>query len=194
LGKVLRYCPHCGVWLVKPRRPRAHRFFFAIIRAAYDNWPEAHPEFQPVDEDQLRAWLLCRTKHSARVGNLLNIRGPVDAAWEAKLADFVAMAVIAVRQHGYALPVTDESGYIELIVPKSIAYEQLGEEEFAPIRDDVFALIEANTGMKLKELRSHVKASEGRFHPRTQSADAGGGETGAQTVLPDDQGVRRSLG
>lgn len=152
MGKVLRYCPHCGCVLTKPRSPRAHRFFFAMIDAAYDNWPADHPEFKPTDCEQLRAWLLCQTKHSVRIGNLLNVNFPDPA----RQIDFLTMAVAAVRQHGYGLPVTDGYGYVELIIPQSISYDKLGEEEFAPIRDDVFFLIEKNIGISIKELRKHV--------------------------------------
>jgi hypothetical protein len=153
LGRVLRYCPHCGCVLTKPRAPKAHRFFFAMIHAAYDNWPADHPEFHPTDCEQLRAWLLCRTPHSVRIGNLLNINFPD----QERLEDFIIMAVAAVRQHGYGIPATDGKGFVELIVPQSIAFDKLSEEEFAPIRDDVFHLIELNTGMALKDLRRTLK-------------------------------------
>lgn len=152
MSRVLRFCPHCGCVLSKPRSPKAHRFFFAMMDAAYDNWPATH-EFQPTDCEQLRAWLLCQTKHSVRIGNLLNVNFPDPD----RQIDFLNMAVAAVRQHGYGLPITDGHGYVELIIPKSIAYDKLDEKEFSPIRDDVFELIEKNTGMKIKELQRHVR-------------------------------------
>lgn len=46
----------------KPRSIDQHRRFFGLVRACFDHWPESH-EFQPDNEEHLRAYLLVKAKH-----------------------------------------------------------------------------------------------------------------------------------
>ena len=51
-------CSHCGCDLRDiPRSPPQHRRFFAVVAAAFDQWPHDHG-FQPEDREHLRAYLL----------------------------------------------------------------------------------------------------------------------------------------
>ena len=147
MAKVLRICPHCGCELVKARSPRHHRFFFAVIAHAYENWPEAH-DFQPDSAEHLRAWLLTHTKHKFRLGNGLNAEKPDPL----KMVDFVEMCLFEVRKSGYGFVVMESNGEMTMHFPKSINYAELDQEEFAPIADDVFAVIEAEMKTTIKEL------------------------------------------
>lgn len=46
----------------KPRSLDQHRRFFGLVRALFAHWPEAH-EFQPDNEEHLRAYLLVKAGH-----------------------------------------------------------------------------------------------------------------------------------
>jgi len=46
----------------KPRSLDQHRRFFGLVRACFHHWPEAH-EFQPDNEEHLRAYLLVKAGH-----------------------------------------------------------------------------------------------------------------------------------
>ncbi len=51
-------CPHCGCDNdAPPRSSVQHRRFFAVVAAAFDQWPHDHG-FQPEDSEHLRAYLL----------------------------------------------------------------------------------------------------------------------------------------
>ena len=59
------HCPDCGC-VIKEHKPRSnpqHRRFFGMIAAAYHQWPEQFQEFQPLDVEHLRAWLLVKAGH-----------------------------------------------------------------------------------------------------------------------------------
>jgi len=59
------HCPECGC-VIKDDKPRSnpqHRRFFGMIAAAYHQWPEQFKEFQPLDAEHLRAWLLIKAGH-----------------------------------------------------------------------------------------------------------------------------------
>ena len=46
----------------KPRSVIQHNRFFGLVKALYSHWPEKL-EFQPDNEDHLRAYLLVKAKH-----------------------------------------------------------------------------------------------------------------------------------
>ena len=46
----------------KPRSIDQHKRFFGLVRALYHHWPEGH-DFQPDNEEHLRAYLLVKAKH-----------------------------------------------------------------------------------------------------------------------------------
>lgn len=159
--KETEYCPACGFVLKKPRSPKAHRHFFAVIDAAHENWPEDH-EFQPTSPEHLRAWLLVRTGYADTIGNLLDMRRPTME----KLEDFLEMCLVAMKNRGYVFP-AERDGYLEAHFPKSIAYAELDQKEFAPIAEAVFAEIEKHIGLPIKEILRHVtirRGSKGRSH------------------------------
>lgn len=160
MAKQLRDCPHCGCELIKARSPRHHKFFFAAIDAAHENWPEDH-EFQPTSSEHLRAWLLVRTGYADTIGNLLDMRRPTLE----KLEDFLEMCLVAMKNRGYVFP-AERDGYLEAHFPKSIAYAELDQKEFAPIAEAVFAEIEKHIGLPIKEILRHVtiRRSKGRPH------------------------------
>ena len=56
-------CPACSYrfseTLKVDRSTPEHRRYFAMIKAAFDNWPSGH-QFQPLDAAALRTFLQCR--------------------------------------------------------------------------------------------------------------------------------------
>lgn len=46
----------------KSRSVKQHNRFFSMIDKAFNQWPEQY-EFQPLDKEHLRAWLLCKAGH-----------------------------------------------------------------------------------------------------------------------------------
>lgn len=56
-------CPHCGAHFEPPKasgKPRSHpqlKRFHALMRAAFNHWPEAQTEFRPRNKEHLRYWL-----------------------------------------------------------------------------------------------------------------------------------------
>lgn len=48
------------------RSRKHHNFIFAMIDVAFDNWPPKHP-FQPIDAEDLRAWLRVEVGHKDEI-------------------------------------------------------------------------------------------------------------------------------
>jgi hypothetical protein len=79
----------------KQRSTAQHRRFFGLVKAAYDQWPENH-QFDPDNEDHLRAWLLVKAKHRTIKEFLLD--GDTDEA--ARLIPFVVATMLG--KHAWA--------------------------------------------------------------------------------------------
>jgi hypothetical protein len=58
---------------------------------------------------------------------------------------------------GYSF-VTEHRGSIVQIVPNSVAWSELDEDQFRPIRDDVYQLIEQHTGIPVVALKKEISA------------------------------------
>lgn len=56
-------CPNCGTEVkTKRSHPQNARFFGAVLPVVFASWPE-RAAFQPINEEHLRAWLLCYVGH-----------------------------------------------------------------------------------------------------------------------------------
>lgn len=147
-----RSCPHCGGLLTKARSGPDHRRFFALIRAAFYHWPQAH-DFQPDSEEHLRRWLTCKAGYRENVPILL----PEDAD-DTTLSMFkLAIEAAISASHGEGFVVPYRSG-VAIVRAKSIAWAKIGQKEFAEIRSAVEDVIKAETGFEperlLKEMES----------------------------------------
>lgn len=140
---TLDFCPHCGVALRKSRSPKAHRFFFAMIQKAFDNWPERH-DFQPDNPEHLRAWLLVKAKYRTIVNEPLE----ANAITIDQMADFVSKALETSREK-YTF-VTIHNGAIVILAPRSIDWATLDEKEFQPVSNAVLGVIEAEAGIQVE--------------------------------------------
>jgi hypothetical protein len=141
LGKIPLNRP-VKVRVFQQRSLKAHRYYFAGIRAAHENWPEAY-EFQPDRaEPHLRHWLQCKA-------------GP---AWRETI-DFPATAHGSVVALIEKLRSEDKSAFVRaagdklrVFVPKSIAFDELDESDVIPLRDAVFGIIEEIVGVPIDDL------------------------------------------
>jgi hypothetical protein len=144
-------CPHCGGGLDggKPRSLEQHRRYFALMRAVFHHWPEAHPT-QFSNEQECRVWLQMKAGHRQ-----IGVRTPLGEDRNRDL--FVAEA--AIRGCGSnAMPVIFAD---ELVVwkPKSIAFGKLGHEAFCKLNDEIDAVIKAETGLDADQLLKEHEAA-----------------------------------
>ncbi len=148
MTRRLRHCPHCGCVLVQPRYPKYHKFFFAVLAAAFDNWPEDHP-LKPRDAETLRGMLMVEVGEYDTVGN--GYKPGSDNVF--KLMDFIDMAVHAARLSGYTKLALRDDGTAEARFPRSIAWDKMDQKEFGPIAEKIFELVEAETHLRIADLR-----------------------------------------
>jgi hypothetical protein len=146
----LHYCPECGCLLSKPRSPQDHKRFFALIRKAFEHWPECG--FAPSDHKHLRAFLL------VQAGYFDAQPVPIDAelAQDPHLLALARLTVeasvaAAIRDRGYAFPRFSAAG-CDILRPKSINWETLDQKGFAPIREAVGDIIENTVGVTSDQL------------------------------------------
>lgn len=148
-------CPECGSLLTRGRSLQDHRRLFGMIGKAFENWPEAHA-FQPASVDQLRAWLTCRAGHYESTPIFVEdiqlfpeekrdvafklVSLAVEAAVKAALAEG---SYAFTRIHGDAIAV---------FRPKSIAWSQVDQKAFGPIREAIENEIEAALGCRVDQL------------------------------------------
>lgn len=139
--KNFKECPHCGCVLVKPRSGPDTRRFFALIRAAYDAWPEGH-DFTPDSSEQLRCWLTCKAGHRESTPIIL----PDDASDHIRMLFRIGIeaALNAGKSNSFVVPY--RSG-VAVIRPKSIAFGAINQREFADVRTAVEDVIRAETGL-----------------------------------------------
>lgn len=148
-------CSRCGHEMGGERSGKSHRFLFAAIAAAYQNWPESH-NFRPTSAEHLRAWLFahpavefCGTVE-ANPGNVRKIR---------------ALA-LALRNEGLRLFFdATPGGDILLRVPRTSSFVSSGgpkRGEFNGLVDRVLAAIEQETGITQDDLRREAAAANVR--------------------------------
>lgn len=123
-----------------------HRLFFAAIQAAYDNWPEQHPE-QFANAEELRGWLLCKVGHCSQIK--LELDHPDYAGKSAEMFSFFiqkafGQRTIFFKSHGSLL-----IGY----VPESIAKDKVDQTEFTVISQKVSDVLKAETNMSLDDFK-----------------------------------------
>ncbi len=133
----MKSCPACNRPFDKPRSMPHHRRFFAVIDAAFPQWPEG-ADFQPTDSEQLRAYLLVKTGYYT-----LTVIDP-------QCPDTLNV----LRSSAYTFVLT-KNDRIEIYTPKSIA--KMGQREFAPVADAVDAAIEKYVGVSADKLLRETK-------------------------------------
>lgn len=129
----MKTCPHCGSELTasaggKPRSGDQLRRYFAMIRAAYTNWPESHPH-QFASSEELRAFLQMKCGHR-EIGAQIPLTG-------ISKERAMLLAEAAIRGSGsYAMPVIHGDTLV-VFRPKSISYAKMAHSDFCRLSDDV---------------------------------------------------------
>lgn len=137
-------CPHCGA---APRSSDDHRRLFALVKAAFEQWPESH-EFQPDNPEHLRAWLLCKAGY--RDVTTIPVEYADDQPAMLKLVMLTAEAAIKAAK-GYAF-IRPHNGALAVFSAKSLAWDTLDQKKFGPIRDAVTEIIEGIIGVSADQL------------------------------------------
>ena len=145
-------CEHCGGYPSpkrgKPRSVPQHRRYFAMIRAAFHHWPEAH-EFHPVSEEHLRRW--CQAKAGHRVVNAIE----TDSMTPAQAVLATSSAIKAAGPFSFVSAV---GSTLYVITSSSIDFNTLPHLAACALFDDVADVIEAETGLKVDDIMPPVRA------------------------------------
>lgn len=148
-----RICDACRQPIKRARSEPDHRRFFALVGAAFANWPEQH-EFQPSSSEHLRAWLICKAGHY----DVTTIPIEGDNPAVARLAMLAAEA--AVKAAGAYAFIRPHGSGLAVFAARSIAWDKLSQKDFAPIRQAVEDVIEAEVGVPCDRLlREHERAA-----------------------------------
>ncbi len=146
MKQSIHACPHCGGILTKGRSLPDHRRFFALVHAAYHQWPESH-EFQPRDVTHLRAWLTCKAGYR----DTTQIELPDNSTADMRRL-FTLSIESAIKASGGTAFVVPYRDCVVVITPRSIAWDQIDQKEFNKVRDAVSDLIEDIVGVRVDRL------------------------------------------
>ena len=150
-------CYHCGMDPRAPSKGRSlpqHKRYFAMIKALYHHWPES-ASFQPVTEEELRAWLQAKAGHREVAARI-----PIDGLTSDQARMIAEGFLTAARKTGgYAWPVAVGSDLV-VVMSKSIAFGKLPHGEACKLFDEVAAVAEAETGLNIEAvMRETEKAA-----------------------------------
>lgn len=144
-------CPVCASKqpvATKGRSLDQHRRYFAVINAAFAQWPERE-DFQSADE--LRKYLQVRA-------------GAGDVVAEIKVAELggeiarhIAMAAMRAAD-GYAVPIV-RGDCLRIVKPRSVAWDKMRHEDFCKLSDAVCDLIERKLGVAADDLIRETEAA-----------------------------------
>lgn len=156
-------CPDCGSCfdVVVPKRDRSsadHRRFFAVVAAAFAQWPSTH-EFQPESAEHLRAYLLCKARHHEV--EFIHIGAEIFDGLSGATLEIVNRVVqsavrrsveAAMRQSGRYAFDKPAGNRIAIFRPASIDWATLDQKAFNALRDEVEAIIEEIVGVPADRL------------------------------------------
>ena len=131
----------------KRRSLQQHKRYFALMKAAFDQWPErSRSRFRPDSEDHLRKWLQCKAGHRT----LVEVDVPAtDPRTMEIVKTAVAAAMAATRDHAW---VTQYNGKVAVVASKSINFETLSHRDFDALSRAVENIIKAETGIEPEAL------------------------------------------
>lgn len=130
-------CPHCGS---QPRSSDDHRRFFALVKAAFDQWPEGG-NFTPDNIDHLRAYLLCKAGY--RKTTMIETDEP------AATVAAIEAAFRAADTYAFVRPCGDG---VAVYSPKSLRFDKTDQKAFNAVRDKVSSIIESVIGVTAEQL------------------------------------------
>lgn len=159
-------CPHCGAEFDEtPKRNKRslpqHRRYFALIKAAYEHWPENN-ETQFTSAKECRKWLQMKAGHYK-----ITARIPL-AGMKPERAKMLAEA--AIRAAGsYAVPeIRGDSLYV--YSPLSIKIEALAHKRFCELNRTVEEIIAVNVGVTAEKLLKEWHNEQGGLHTSKAAA------------------------
>ena len=142
-------CPCCGYNLsakAKPRSLEQHKRYFALINAAYAQWPEMH-DFKPDNVDHLRRWLQCKAGYyETRSFQLPETDNPATMARMMEFAEALLETQPGTRFGRWI------GSTLAVFIPKSIAFEKLPHKDACRLFDDVAGFIEDAIGVPAEQL------------------------------------------
>jgi len=130
-----------GAPMSKPRSLPQHNRFFALVAAAFHQWPErgaGDNRFRPDSEDHLRAWLLCKAGHR----HIATFHTDADADSVAALIPIVFLMMA--NKHAWSWRDGDD---IKVCVAKSQSFAAMTHQEFCALSDAVEEVIRVETGL-----------------------------------------------
>lgn len=130
-------CHHCGS---QPRSSDDHRRFFALVKAAFEQWPEGG-DFTPDNIDHLRAYLLCKAGY--RKTTMIETDEPAATVAAIEAAFRAADTYAFVRPYGDGVAVYS---------PKSLRFDKTDQKAFNAVRDEVSSIIESVIGVTAEQL------------------------------------------
>lgn len=123
-----------------------HRLFFAAIQAAFDNWPERHPEqFEKAEE--LRGWLLCKAGYSNKIK--LELGHPDYASKCAEMFSFFIKEAFGHR----CIFFKSHKNFLVGFVPESIAWDKMDQSEFTELSQKVSDVLKTEINMSLEDFK-----------------------------------------
>jgi hypothetical protein len=137
-------CPHCGKG-GKRRSIEQHRRYFAVIKHAFEHWPETH-EFQPDSAEHLRKWL--QVKAGYRTVQEIEVKR-TDPQSLAIVHATLRAAMKATDDYSWIVP---HKGKLLVVASRSIAFDKIPHGEFCTLNNMVQEVIETETGIKIDQL------------------------------------------
>jgi hypothetical protein len=132
--------------LSKHRSVKGNNFYFRAIARACENWPHGQEPEPEGDSELLRAWLQCRAGPEWRMSQDFPVEAAAAVMW-------LLEHIRADNKYAFIKTVTTEEGpKLRVLIPKSTAFDQMDEEENAPLRKAVFEIIESVIGVKVEDL------------------------------------------
>lgn len=147
----MRKCACCGCDVTgndKPRSLPQLRRYFAMIRATYHHWPEtADVQFSTEDE--------CRKHLQMKAGwREVGARIPLVGVNPEAAKMLVAAAIAGAKAHAW--PVVHK-GELIVWIPRSIAFHNMGPQEFGQMSDAVAAVVKDMTGLEVETLMKETE-------------------------------------
>jgi hypothetical protein len=137
-------CPHCGKG-GKRRSIDQHRRFFAVIKRAFEQWPETH-DFQPDSAEHLRKWL--QVKAGYRTVQEIDVRR-TDNQSRKIIESTLSAAMKATGDYAWTVV---HGSRLYVVASRSIAFDKISHGEFCTLNNMVQEVIESETGIKVDQL------------------------------------------
>jgi hypothetical protein len=140
-------CDKCGQPLNKRSNPD-HKRLFALIKAAYDQWPESSC-FKPVNAEHLRAWLVCKAGPGFRRVSTFDLGG---------LDSETRMLVLDVMKDEHTFGGC-QGDILYKVQPLSMRFDKMPQKQFAILRQEIEDVIKVEIGVEADDLLKQHEAA-----------------------------------